>query len=1092
MSELRKTGIEVLGEIPWGSHFCTFYETKQDLLDTIVPFFKAGLASNEFCLWVISDSQLISMEDAKELMKKAIPDFDRHSSEGNFEILNGRDWYLEDDVFHSERALSELSAKLKRALSLGYEGMRASGDLSWLVEKYWKDFSNYEKQLNSSIIDLRIMVLCTYPLVKSGAAEVLDVVQSHQFAIARRKGEWEVIETAMLIKAQAEIQRLNKQLQDSKIKTRRPFVILNYLLPVLSVGAALIIAQWLDVNMVTAPVSLFLCAIIFSAWYGGVKPGLLAVALSILAFKFYFVAPLYSLKVEINSLPRYLIFVLAMFFVAILSATQRKVTESLGQARNVLERIVEKLNHTNAVLQKEISVRKQAENTLRQSEDNIRLIINTIPIMAWSLQPDGFVDFVNQRWLDYAGEESIDNPNGIIHPEDVPVVIEKWHTNKATGKAYEDEMRLRQVNGEYRWFLVRTAPLHNEQGNIIKWYGVSIDIEDSKRAEDALRKSKDSIRLIIDTIPVMTWTLGPDGSVDFLNQRWLDYAGISMEEEIENPLGLVHPEDRAGVMEKWSATLVTGEPSEYEMRLRRADGEYRWFLLRTAPLHNEQGNIVKWYGVCIDIEDKKRAENELQLAYQRLSYHVENTPLAVIELDKDLFIKRWSKRAEEIFGWKEAEALGKNVYDPGFPIIYEEDKSQVDKINVKLVEGVVNRNLSLNRNNTKDGNIIYSEWYNSVLKDEHGNVITILSLVHNVTERKKAEEQKEFEQRDKEALINTTDDMIWSVSRDLKIIAVNKAYIREIKTLTGITAKPGDNVLMPDVVPGDIVAFWEEAYNTALSGKTFKKDTFIPAFNKSGERWRETSYNPIYKDEIVVAVACYSRDITERKKAEKTLNQSYEEIRRLTEHLHNIREEERTHIAREIHDELGSQLTVLKMDVSWLKKRLSDAGETIKQKIKGLIDMLDATVKSVRRISSELRPSLLDDIGLVAAMEWHLKEFEKRSGITIIFNESVNGLKVPDSIKNGLFRIFQESLTNVAKHSDAGNVKVELLQKNDELILSIEDNGKGFDKQKVREMKTLGILGMKERAMMMNGSYEIKSVTGKGTTVTVVLPYRNK
>jgi PAS domain S-box-containing protein len=171
-------------------------------------------------------------------------------------------------------------------------------------------------------------------------------------------------------------------------------------------------------------------------------------------------------------------------------------------------------------------------------------------------------------------------------------------------------------------------------------------------------------------------------------------------------------------------------------------------------------------------------------------YQVENTPLAVIELDKDLFIKRWSKRTEEIFGWKTSEALGKNVYDPDFPIIYTEDMPAVDKINEELTKGIVNRNLSLNRNYTKDGNIIYCEWYNSVLRDEQGNVITILSLVHDVTERKKAEEQLEFEQRDKEALINSADDMIWSVSKDFKLIAVNKAFVLRIEGLTGITYKP--------------------------------------------------------------------------------------------------------------------------------------------------------------------------------------------------------------------------------------------------------------------------------------------------------------
>ena len=130
-----------------------------------------------------------------------------------------------------------------------------------------------------------------------------------------------------------------------------------------------------------------------------------------------------------------------------------------------------------------------------------------------------------------------------------------------------------------------------------------------------------------------------------------------------------------------------------------------------------------------EIAERKQAEVELSSAHQRLSYHVENTPLAVIEWDKDLFIKRWSERAEEIFGWKASEALGKNMFGPDFPIIHKEDKQAVERIAAQLMKGTLDRNLSVNRNCTKNGKVIYCEWYNSVLRDEHGNVITILSLV---------------------------------------------------------------------------------------------------------------------------------------------------------------------------------------------------------------------------------------------------------------------------------------------------------------------------------------------------------------------------
>src|SRR5437016_11699522 len=135
---------------------------------------------------------------------------------------------------------------------------------------------------------------------------------------------------------------------------------------------------------------------------------------------------------------------------------------------------------------------------------------------------------------------------------------------------------------------------------------------EAKRAGDALRQSEDRLRLVIDTIPTMAWSLLPDGTVDFVNQRWLEYTGLSLEEALANSTRTVHPEDLPGIMEKWRTDMAVGEPCEDEMRLRRADGEYRWFLVRTVPLRDEQGNIVKWYGTSTDIEELKQAEDTLR------------------------------------------------------------------------------------------------------------------------------------------------------------------------------------------------------------------------------------------------------------------------------------------------------------------------------------------------------------------------------------------------------------------------------------------------------------------------------------------------
>lgn len=229
-------------------------------------------------------------------------------------------------------------------------------------------------------------------------------------------------------------------------------------------------------------------------------------------------------------------------------------------------------------------------------------------------------------------------------------------------------------------------------------------------------------------------------------------------------------------------------------------------------------------------------------------------------------------------------------------------------------------------------------------------------------------------------------------------------------------------------------------------------------------------------------------DITERKKAEKELEESYQSVRKLTEYLLNIREEERTSIAREIHDELGQQLTIMKMDAFWLNKKVGAENNEIREKIQGLLEMIDDTIKSVRRISTDLRPSVLYDLGLAAAMEFHLKEFEKRSGIRTKFTEPETELQLPDHVKIALFRIFQESLTNVARHSGAKTVTIKLKMENKIIVLIIEDDGVGFDEKEVAAKRTLGVLGMKERAAGIGGEYIISGNPGIGTTIEVKIP----
>jgi DNA-binding CsgD family transcriptional regulator len=193
-SATRPSGLSVLGQMSWETHYCLFYETAEDLLDTVVPYFRAGLAGNEFCMWAVSEP--LTLEDARAALSRGIPDFDRHLAAGSMDIVPGRAWYLKDDAFDLKTVTNGWDERLRTALANGYDGMRVSGNTSWLEAKHCKAFCEYEQELDASVAGKPIIVLCTYPLGASAALDVLDVVGAHQLALARRRGVWEAIETA--------------------------------------------------------------------------------------------------------------------------------------------------------------------------------------------------------------------------------------------------------------------------------------------------------------------------------------------------------------------------------------------------------------------------------------------------------------------------------------------------------------------------------------------------------------------------------------------------------------------------------------------------------------------------------------------------------------------------------------------------------------------------------------------------------------------------------------------------------------------------------------------------------------------------------
>lgn len=264
----------------------------------------------------------------------------------------------------------------------------------------------------------------------------------------------------------------------------------------------------------------------------------------------------------------------------------------------------------------DIDDRKRSEEALRALEVSFRQICDSIPGLV-AMSPSGEVQLFNRHVLEYFGRTAEEMKgwatSDAVHPDDLPRVLAAFTHALATGTPYDVEHRCRRADGVYRWFQVRALPVRQSDGRITGWYVLLTDIDDRKQAEDAIRASERNLNVIINTIPALAWSALPDGSAEFFNQHYLDYVGITQEQA--QGVGwttALHPDDIASLVTTWQRIMASEKAGEAEARLRRFDGEYRWFLFRTSPLRDEAGSIVKWYGTNTDIDDRKRAEEELR------------------------------------------------------------------------------------------------------------------------------------------------------------------------------------------------------------------------------------------------------------------------------------------------------------------------------------------------------------------------------------------------------------------------------------------------------------------------------------------------
>ncbi|TMQ01858.1 MAG: PAS domain S-box protein [Verrucomicrobia bacterium] len=465
---------------------------------------------------------------------------------------------------------------------------------------------------------------------------------------------------------------------------------------------------------------------------------------------------------------------------------------------------------------------------------------------------------------------------------------------------------------------------------------------------------------------------------------------------------------------------------------------------------------------------------------------------AVMVTDTQGLVTFMNPMAEKLTGWRTAEAARRPLTEVYQTVNAETREKLESLVPQALLEGVVagatNRAVLVSRKGTETP----IDDSAAPIRDAAGNITGIVLTFRDVSERQRVEQAlHESEERFRLLVEGVQDYAIFMLDPAGKVTSWNSGAER----LLGYRSD--------EIIGAHLARFF-----TPLDVRRAKPEQNLEQASLQGraedEGWRVRKDGSRFQANVIIAAlrdeqsrllgfAQVTRDITGLKQAEKQLKDSREQLRALAAYLQSVREEERTRIAREVHDELGQALTGLKMDIAWLEKKFTDLRELptlrpLRLKTRKMPGLVDEIISKVRKIATELRPGVLDDLGLEAAIEWQIQDFQKRTRIKCEFTSNLKDIQLSPDSATAVFRIFQETLTNIVRHANATRVRIRLEATRGKLLLEVHDNGRGMTARDISGAKSLGLLGMRERAMMLDGEVTIVGRRGKGTTVGLRIP----
>ena len=642
------------------------------------------------------------------------------------------------------------------------------------------------------------------------------------------------------------------------------------------------------------------------------------------------------------------------------------------------------------------------------------------------------------------------------------------------------------------------STFNNVEGKIAGIVGVLLDITERKQAEDALQHSRRQLADIIDFFPDATLAVDQNNRVIIWNRAIEKMTGIPATDILGKGghvetipfYGEARPHltdlvfmNRKDITVRYPHIIREGKSFSAEVYCNALyNGQGAWVFAKASPLHDPTGRIVGAIESIRDITAQKQAEEALKLSEERyrllFNKMIDGFALHEIICDAhgipiDYRFLEINPAFEKLTGLRATDIIGKTVLE----VLPNTESEWIATYGRVAVTGGSAYFENYSRELNKHFEV-------SAFSPKKGQIACIFT---DITARKKAEEELRASRDFIGNVINTIADPVFVKNAGHRFTLVNTALCRLIgqdrKSIVGKTDY--------DFFPAEQVEVFQQKDNELLATGVENINEELITTPKTGEMrtiiTRKTRYVDPTGNRFVVGVIS---DITERKQMEEELLSLTIQLRDLSSHLQSIREEESTRIAQRIHDDLGQALTALKMDLAWMEKRMPPDQPALSGKVTGMKALIDSTVRVVQNLSMELHPSILDDLGLVPAIEWYTGEFQERSGLVCRVRIEPPDLSPAKDLSAAFFRIIQEALTNVARHAEATRVDIHLCQQASGIVLTIADNGKGIGEKQILSPTSFGLLQIRERALSHGGEARFQSASGKGTTLQVTVPLK--